>query len=189
MAAVVFYGVLWAEGANDVLADFLQVPLYTITWISRVLIFVGPIAAYFITKRICLGLQRKDKEMLLHGYESGIIMRDAQGGYTEKHLPLDPDNAYTLTARERDVVYAGVSGPDENGVDAPHGKLDELRAKASHAWFADNVQKPTQEELEEGHHHAEHEHELQAPMEGHAADGHQFDGHHLVEGEKLRADD
>jgi len=26
-------------------------------------------------------------------------------------------------------------------------------------------------------------------MEGHAADGHQFDGHHLVEGEKLRADD
>ena len=28
--------------------------------------------------------------------------------------------------------------------------------------YADNVQKPTGEELEEAHHHAEHEHELQA---------------------------
>ena len=41
VAAITFYGVLWAEGANDVIADKLQVPLYTVTWISRVLIFVG----------------------------------------------------------------------------------------------------------------------------------------------------
>ena len=42
------------------------------------------------------------------------------------------------------------------------------------------------EELEEGHHHAEHEHELAGGLDGHAADGHQFDGHHLVEDETLR---
>jgi len=42
IAGVVFYGVLWAEGANDVIADKLQIPLYTVTWIARVLIFVGP---------------------------------------------------------------------------------------------------------------------------------------------------
>src|SRR6266568_1880664 len=73
MATVVFYGVLWAEGANDVIADKLQIPLYTVTWISRVLIFAGPVFTYIITKRGCLGPQRKDKEPLLHGYESGII--------------------------------------------------------------------------------------------------------------------
>ena len=73
MAAVVFYGVLWAEGANDVLADKLQIPLYTVTWIARVLIFVGPLAAYFTTRRICLGLQRKDAELVEHGLETGII--------------------------------------------------------------------------------------------------------------------
>ena len=83
-------------------------------------------------------------------------------------------------------------GPDANGVDPPRGiagGLAGLRHRLRKMMYADNVQKPTVEELEEGHHHAEHEHELQAPMEGHAADGHQFDGHHLVEGEKLRADD
>ena len=54
--------------------------------------------------------------------------------------------------------------------------------------YADNVQKPTVAELDEAHHHAEHEHELQAAMDGHPADGHQFDGHHAVEGETLRGD-
>src|SRR6201996_985911 len=47
VAAITFYGVLWAEGANDVIADKLQVPLYTITWIARVLVFVGPALGYF----------------------------------------------------------------------------------------------------------------------------------------------
>jgi len=83
-------------------------------------------------------------------------------------------------------VYAGLSGADANGVSAPKAKLDQLRAKLSKAWFATNVQKPTKEELEEGHHHAELEHAHDAPMEGHAADGHQFDGRHDVADETLR---
>jgi ubiquinol-cytochrome c reductase cytochrome b subunit len=51
--------------------------------------------------------------------------------------------------------------------------------------FGHNVQKPTREELEEGHHEAEHEHELQTGLD-HPADGHQFDGHHTVDEESLR---
>jgi ubiquinol-cytochrome c reductase cytochrome b subunit len=56
-----------------------------------------------------------------------------------------------------------------------------VRAALSTAMFADNIQKPTVEELEEGHHHAEHELEdehtrgLDLP-----ADGHQYDGRHEV---------
>ena len=51
--------------------------------------------------------------------------------------------------------------------------------------FGDNVQKPTPEELEHGHHEADHEHELQAGLD-HSVDGHQFDGRHPVEDETLR---
>ena len=40
IAVITFYGVLWAEGANDILADQLNVPLYWITWAARVGIFV-----------------------------------------------------------------------------------------------------------------------------------------------------
>ena len=53
--------------------------------------------------------------------------------------------------------------------------------------FADNVQKPTREELETAHHHAEHQHELESALD-HPADGHQFDGHsdHTVDEAPLR---
>ena len=95
-------------------------------------------------------------------------------------------SAYTLTARDRDEMWTPEAETDENGVRRPGGRLSGLRARLNKAWYADNVQKPTAAELEEAHHHAEHEHELQAPLEGHSADGHQFDGHHAVEGETLR---
>ncbi len=81
MAAIVFYGVLWLEGANDVLAQHFDVPLFTITYISRVMVIAGPVLAYIITKRICLGLQRKDLHLLEHGIETGIIMQQPSGEF------------------------------------------------------------------------------------------------------------
>ena len=139
-------------------------------------------------------MQRKDNDDLLHGYETGIIMRSPEGGYSERHLPLSPGRAFAITARDRDPEVAGEleGGTDANGVEPQGGiaaRLAAVRHRLRTLMYADNVQKPTTEELQAGHHHAEHEHELQAPMEGHPADGHQFDGHHAVEGEKLRADD
>src|SRR5579871_1338224 len=73
VAAIAFYGVLLAEGANDVIADRFQIRWYTVTWISRFAVFILPIGGYFVTKRICLGLQHKDAELLTHGVEIGII--------------------------------------------------------------------------------------------------------------------
>jgi ubiquinol-cytochrome c reductase cytochrome b subunit len=67
VAAMTFYGVLWIEGANDVIADKLQIPLYTITWIAQVMVFAGPALAFAVNRRVCLGLQRKDNELLEHG--------------------------------------------------------------------------------------------------------------------------
>jgi ubiquinol-cytochrome c reductase cytochrome b subunit len=149
-------------------------------------IFVGPVIAFIIAKRWCISLQRADNDRLLHGYETGIIMRSPEGGYSERHLPIDETSAYTLTARGRDEVYAGVNGADTNGVDAPNARADQIRARLSKAWFATNVQKPTAAELEEGHHHAveelEYEHSAGLDL---TADGHQYDGRHDVAGDDL----
>ncbi len=187
-ALVTFYGIAWAAGGNDIIAIKLHLSINQITYAFRVLIFLAPIVVFTITKRWCISLQRHDEQKLLHGYETGIIMRSAEGGYSERHLPISDSRAYTLTARDRDEVYTPESEADANGVPAPGGRINRVRAKLSTLLFADNVQKPTVEELEAAHHHADHEHELQAAMEGRAADGHQFDGHHAVEGETLRGD-
>jgi ubiquinol-cytochrome c reductase cytochrome b subunit len=194
VALMTIYAVFWIAGGNDIIAIRLHLSINQITYFNRAAVFILPVIAFFVTKRWCISLQRKDREDLLHGYETGIIMRSPEGGYSERHLPLPPDRAFRLTARDRDpeVLDELPGGPDSNGVEPQGGigaRLAGVRHRLRKLMYADNVQKPTLDELEEGHHHAEHEHELQAPMEGHAADGHQFDGHHLVEGEKLRSHD
>jgi ubiquinol-cytochrome c reductase cytochrome b subunit len=185
-AMISVYGLLWAAGGNDILATTFHLNLNTITYFMRGAIFVIPVVVFIIAKRWCISLQRQDNDRLLHGYETGIIMRSPEGGYTERHLPISNDAAYTLTARDRDVVHAGASGTDANGVPAPNARVDQVRAKLSKAWFATNVQKPTAEELSQGHHHAEEEleHEHAVGLD-HTADGHQYDGRHDVDGDDL----
>ena len=51
-------------------------------------IFVIPPLAYVVTKRICLGLQRRDRELVLHGRETGRIVRLPHGEMIEVHEPI-----------------------------------------------------------------------------------------------------
>jgi ubiquinol-cytochrome c reductase cytochrome b subunit len=185
VALMTFYAVLWIAGGNDILAIKLKLSINQITYFNRVAVFVAPVIAFLITRRWCISLQRADNDKLLHGLESGVIMRDAQGGYTEKHVPLAVDRAYTLTARQRDEMFVPEAEADENGVASPTARKDKVRARLSRLWFGDNIQKPTKAELEAGHHHAELEQAHDAPLEGHAADGHQFDGRHGVDEEHM----
>ncbi|WP_310963134.1 cytochrome bc1 complex cytochrome b subunit [Nocardioides terrisoli] len=184
-AMITVYGLLWAAGGNDIIATQFHLNMEDISRFMRVAVFILPVIVFMIAKRWCISLQRHDNDMLLHGYESGVIMRDPEGGYSEKHLPLSIERQYTLTARERDEIHSAPNGTDANGVPAPTARADTVRAKLSHAWFADNVQKPTTAELEDAHHHADHEAAHQAPLLDHPADGHQFDGMHDVEGDDL----
>ncbi len=187
VALMTFYGLMWAAGGNDILATQLHLSINQITYFMRVAVFVGPVIAFFITRRWCISLQRSDNEKLLHGYETGIIMRSTEGGYAERHLPISESRAFTLTARDRDEPYSSDRGTDENGVVARGSRIARVRAGLSSKWYENDVAAPTRAELEEGHHHAEHEHELQAGLD-HPADGHQFDGHHTVEEGPLRDD-
>jgi ubiquinol-cytochrome c reductase cytochrome b subunit len=157
VAAMTFYGVLWAEGANDVIADKLQVPLYTITWIARVLVFVGPALGYYITKRICLGLQRKDAQELLHGYESGIIRQLPNGEFIEVHQAVNEERRAVLEAKPMAALLPGRGSEDANGVPSPgsRGALGWARGVANRA-FAETVPLETNGhgDVEHGNGHA-----------------------------------
>lgn len=176
VALMTFYGLMWAAGGNDIIAIKLGLSINQITYFIRAAVFIGPVIAFIVTRRWCISLQRSDNEKLLHGYETGVIMRDAQGGYSEKHAPLPLNQQYTLTARDRDEMMLPPAESDSNGVSSPSARKDRLRARLSELWVGDNIQKPTREELDEARHHAELEHAHEAALEGHAADGHQFDG-------------
>ena len=176
VSLMTFYGLAWAAGGNDIIAITFDSDINNITYFMRVMVFLGPAMAFFITRRWCISLQRHDNDTLLHGYETGVIMRSPDGGYTERHLPISDANAYTLTARDRDEIYSTDGATDANGVVAPGSRVQAIRAKLSKASFGHNVQKPTAEELAEAHAHAAHPPALEAGLD-HPADGHQFDGH------------
>ena len=116
VALMTFYGMLWAAGGNDIIAIKFHLSINQITYFIRVRCSSGPVIAFLIARRWCISLQRADQARLLHGYESGIIMRSPEGGYAEKHLPISGDEAYTLTARDRDQILPMPTEADENGV-------------------------------------------------------------------------
>jgi ubiquinol-cytochrome c reductase cytochrome b subunit len=136
VAGVCFYGILWAEGANDVLADQFQVPLYTITWIARIAIFVVPIGAYYVTKRICLGLQRRDAGLLTHGVEIGIIRQLPSGEFIEEERPLTKEERAVVDSKKVVPALPAPGEPDANGVPAPasRGLMGWARGVANQAF-------------------------------------------------------
>ncbi len=167
VAGITAYGLLWAEGGNDLIAIKFHMSVETITWFMRVAIFVGPAIAFIIARRWAISLQRHDRDLLLHGYETGVIVRSPDGGYSELHAPINPERAYTLTTQSRHVPLELPETVDSNGVRAPQTRMEHLRARLSQFWFADEIQKPTVAELEEAAHH----HTPDAPLieDGHHA--------------------
>ncbi|NYJ01958.1 ubiquinol-cytochrome c reductase cytochrome b subunit [Nocardioides thalensis] len=164
-ALITFYGLSWAAGGNDIIAIKFDLSINQITYFLRGAVFIGPIIAFIITRRWCISLQRADNERLLHGYETGVIVRSPDGAYAEKHLPIAPEKAYVLTARDRDPEPGPAYKNDADGVKEKGYALRKAKAVLQKAFFADNVQKPTAEELHEAEHHSEHElHELEAQI-------------------------
>jgi ubiquinol-cytochrome c reductase cytochrome b subunit len=89
-AGITFYGLLWAAAANDQIAYHLSISLYAVTWFFRVAVLAGPVLAYMITERMCLGLARRDRDEAEHGRETGRIVMTPEGGYQEIREPVRP---------------------------------------------------------------------------------------------------
>ena len=86
--AITFYVVLCLSSINDWIAYFFDISLNATTWAGRIGLLVVPPVAYWVTYRICLGLQRADRAVLEHGIETGIVKRLPHGEFIEVHQPL-----------------------------------------------------------------------------------------------------
>jgi ubiquinol-cytochrome c reductase cytochrome b subunit len=105
--AIAFYMVLLISGGNDLVAFAFDISLNAMTWAGRIGLFVVPPLTYWVTYRICLGLQRHDREVLDHGLETGIIRRLPSGEFIEIHQPLGPVDEHGHSQ----LQYAGTPVP------------------------------------------------------------------------------
>jgi ubiquinol-cytochrome c reductase cytochrome b subunit len=143
MAGIVLYGALWGAGSADLVATHFHLGVETVVAFYQAAVVLGPIAALVVTRRVCLGLQKKDRQILLHGYETGRIVRLPGGEYVEIHQGLDQHERWRLVdTSDYEPVLAR---PDERG----HlGLTTRVRARLSEFFFEDRLAPITQSELD-----------------------------------------
>ena len=126
--AITFYGILVINGANDIIAQAFNLSINQITWFTRIGVFVVPPLAFLATRRFCLGLQRRDRELLLHGRESGQILRLPHGEFIEIHTPISDEEKAVILAKDDVRALEAPPATDENGVATPGLKGKRRRA-------------------------------------------------------------
>ena len=150
VAAVIFYCVMWAAASSDLMAVYFMLSLNDVAYALRFLIIAGPIIGFIVTKRICLALQRKDREIALHGRETGIIEWTPEGAILERHELVDQYRLYELVAFESQEPVP--AQPNSKG---RVGMWSKFKASWSRRFFEDRVEPITAQELAEAQ--AEHD--------------------------------
>ena len=143
--SITFMLVSLINGGNDLIATHFDLSINQIMWGTRIGIILLPPLAFVITKRICLSLQRADRELVLHGRETGRLVMLPHGEFIEVHEPLSPYKAYTLTQHEQPAALAPAS-EDGNGVRNPKGARARLQTRLSRA-HQEQIAKPTSQEM------------------------------------------
>ncbi|MFI9240650.1 cytochrome bc complex cytochrome b subunit [Streptomyces sp. NPDC053079] len=134
VAAVVAYALLLLAGGNDVIAYSFRVSVDALTWTFRGLVVVGPVLAFWATKRLCLALQARDRRRLTEGEETGEVTQDVSGGLSEGHHRVSAQEGYRLMVREVPRPLPAPEGP------AP--RRSRLRVALSSWYYRDRVEMP-----------------------------------------------
>ena len=101
-----------------------------------------------MTKRICLGLQKKDREIALHGFESGRIVRLPGGEYVEVHEQLSDYERWKLVSY--DDYQPLMLRPNKRGKITVS---ERARAAVSRWFFEDRIAPVSKSEIEASKHH------------------------------------
>jgi len=146
-AGIVVYAALWAAASSDIMATHFHVSLNAVIHVMQAVLILGPFVAFWVTKRICLALQKKDREIALHGYETGRIVRLPGGEYIEVHEQLDEYERWRLLDFEEYEPL--MVRPDARGRISP---VQRVRASVSTFFFEDRIAPVRRSELEASHH-------------------------------------
>ena len=147
-AGVTFYAVLWAAASSDIVATHFKLSIEGVITSLQLSLILAPVLAYFVTKRICLALQKKDRQIALHGYESGRIVRLPGGEYIEVHEPVDEFERWKLvsyTDYEPLMIRPNAAGRIP--------VTERARAQVSRWFFEDRIEPVTTTDVELASHH------------------------------------
>jgi len=100
---------------------------------------------------VCLALQKKDREIVLHGFETGRIVRLPGGEYTEVHQQLDDYDRWQLVSFNDNAPI--MVRPNARGKITGATRR---RAAWSRFFFEDRIAPVTQTEYKQALEHSHH---------------------------------
>jgi ubiquinol-cytochrome c reductase cytochrome b subunit len=151
--SLAFMLIILINGGNDIIATHFHLTINQIMWFTRIGVIVIPPIVFVITKRLCLSLQRADRELVLHGKETGRLVMLPHGEFVEIHQELTPAQKFILTQHEQPEPLA-IPDTDAGGVRNPAGIKGKIRSRMSKA-NAEQVSAPSETEakaIDGGHH-------------------------------------
>src|SRR5699024_5116556 len=78
----------------------LELSVNDTIYFFRIGFFLFPVLAFFITKRLCLSIQRQKRSTALHGMETSRIIRTEGGDMIEIHEPLDEYERWVMVQHD-----------------------------------------------------------------------------------------
>jgi len=157
VALITFYVVLVLEGSNDIVATLFRLSINDLTIMFRIAVVALPILAFIVTKRIAFGLQRKDRELVLHGHETGHIVRFENGEYIEVHEPLTEQERWVRVSYDNLKPRELAPELNDRGVRRKGYHWDRFKAAWSRFYFEDRIEPVTPAELKRAQDHHAHE--------------------------------
>jgi ubiquinol-cytochrome c reductase cytochrome b subunit len=148
--SITFMIVALINGGNDLIATHFDLSINQIMWGTRFGIFILPPIAFVVTKRLCLSLQRADRELVLHGRETGRLLRLPHGEFVEVHEPISPEKAYLLTSHEQAPALE-LPEVDGRGVKRAGAIRNKIRSRMSVA-HSEAIPKVSADDLKEIEH-------------------------------------
>ncbi|GMA33978.1 hypothetical protein GCM10025876_01820 [Demequina litorisediminis] len=104
---------------------------------------------------------------MLHGHETGTIVRHEDGEYIEVHQPLDEQEVWLRVSHDDIAPLELEPEYNENGVRRPGYRWDRFKQALSRFYYEERISPVTKAEYDEAQHHHGHGN---ADADIHAAD-------------------
>src|SRR5512146_742143 len=155
--------VLQVAGGDDVISFHLGIAVEDLVWVLRVSFFVLPVAAYLVTRRVCVALQRADRRKLRAGHAFAIaslspdgrqnghvITPQAELGYAPVSHPLTEQEHERLTAHRPDELIRPIPR-HLIPLPTPRRISAQVRARLNHHYLLSALEPPYKDEPGNGH--------------------------------------
>ncbi|WP_324851563.1 hypothetical protein [Actinocrinis sp.] len=102
--------VLTFAGADDIHTMIFRLSIIHLVWALRIAVWGLPILVFFLTRRVCLELQRSDWRDVLFGRDVGVVEQLPDGSYRAPLEQLDAGERYKVTSHDDGPVNPPTPG-------------------------------------------------------------------------------